>query len=135
MGYARQVPGQEHATSSPIGPRRENIFSRPGRGSSAGGGYSTAGDLLRFANALREGRLLSPAWTRWMFTGERPGGAASAAPATGGFGFAGGAPGLNALLEIDLDSGFTLVVLSNYDPPSAEDLGRRIRRLLKRAAS
>ena len=32
----------------------------PGRGSAAGGGYSTAGDLHRFRNALLDHRLLSP---------------------------------------------------------------------------
>ncbi len=141
MGYTRRLPGHEDSAPPRVGPRRENIFSRPARGSSAGGGYSTAGDLLRFANALQAGRLLGAGWTRWMFTGEAPGGAESAAASAaasasgkGGFGFAGGAPGLNALLEIDSESGYTLIVLSNYDPPSAEELGRGIRRLLKRAA-
>src|SRR2546421_5654357 len=35
----------------------------PGRGSSAGGGYSTAPDLLRFAKALSGNKLLAPKWT------------------------------------------------------------------------
>ena len=48
----------------------------------------------------------------------------------GGLGFAGGAPGINALLELDRESGLVLVVLANDDPPAATDLGRTIRRLL-----
>lgn len=87
-----------------------------GRGSSAGGGYSTAGDLLRFAAALRAGKLLGPEGTRRF---------------AGGLGIAGGAPGVNALLEIT--GPYTLVVLSNLDPPSAERFSRSIGRMLRRA--
>src|SRR5690606_24268868 len=32
----------------------------PYRGTAAGGGYSTGGDLLKFARALQSGKLLSP---------------------------------------------------------------------------
>src|SRR4029450_9668651 len=38
-----------------------NTDTLPWRGTAAGGGYSTVGDLLRFAEALRAGRLLSTA--------------------------------------------------------------------------
>ena len=54
LGYARfddDVLG--------IGPRRSNVVFAGYKGSSAGGGYSTAPDLLRFACGLREHRLLS----------------------------------------------------------------------------
>jgi CubicO group peptidase (beta-lactamase class C family) len=45
--------------------RRENAWkpntdTLPWRGTSAGGGYSTVGDLLRFAEALKKGRVLDP---------------------------------------------------------------------------
>jgi hypothetical protein len=42
-------------------------------------------------------------------------------------GIAGGAPGLNAALEMDPQSGYVIVVLSNLDPPSAESVARAIR--------
>ncbi|MCR4397204.1 MAG: beta-lactamase family protein, partial [Candidatus Saccharicenans sp.] len=51
---------------------RKNIYTRPARGSAAGGGYATAEDLLRFARALYECRLLSEPWTNWVFTGVEP---------------------------------------------------------------
>jgi CubicO group peptidase (beta-lactamase class C family) len=112
------------------GPRRRNIYSRPARGSAAGGGYSTAEDLLRFANALRNDTLLSPEWGDWMLSGVEPGGERQARD-QGGLGFAGGAPGISAALEIDLGRDTTIVVLSNLDPPAATDVARRIGRYLE----
>ena len=37
-----------------------NTDTLPCRGTSAGGGYSTVGDLIRFSEALRTGKLVSP---------------------------------------------------------------------------
>lgn len=85
-----------------------NYETLPQKGSSAGGGYSTARDLLRYAQAVRDGKVASPGSER-------------------GFGLAGGAPGLNAALESDAERGFVIVVLSNLDPPAAESVARRIR--------
>ena len=103
-GYTRGGPGAEA-----LGPLARNTETLPGRGSSAGGGYSTAQDLLRFARAIREGRI----------AGGPP----------GGMGVAGGAPGINAILETDI-AGYDLVVLANLDPPAAEQVGRQVREWL-----
>ena len=92
------------AETPSAGPAVPNTNILPGRGSSAGGGYSTAHDLLRLLNALRAGRI------------------PSGPPA--GVGIAGGAPGLNAAVEGDLPGGYDLIVLANLDPPSAERLAR-----------
>jgi len=103
VGYTRGEPG----SPSRRGPLRPNTDLLPGRGSAAGGGYSTARDLFKFASAVRQGRI--------------PGGPPAA------FSVAGGAPGVNALIESGLAGRYTLVVLANLDPPAAEDIGARVR--------
>lgn len=118
--------------ASGSGERRSNVYTKPARGSSAGGGYSTAEDLLKFTLALQNLKLLSGEFTKWLLAGmdSAPPAATqkSTAPITAGdLGIAGGAPGINAILEMDVASGYTLIVLSNYDPPSAEKVGRQIR--------
>jgi hypothetical protein len=44
-----------------------------------------------------------------------------------GFGIAGGTAGVNAVLDWDPRSGYTVIVLSNYDPPSAQKIAKKIR--------
>ena len=113
-------------------PWRRNIYTRPARGSAAGRGYATAEDLLRFARALHECRLLSEPWTSWVFTGVEPEKMTQGdrEPAWG-LGIAGGAPGLNAVLEFGGRTGFIIIVLANYDLPAAGQVGRIIRRYLE----
>ncbi len=112
-GYTRDWDGSGHGKE----PRRNNMYTRPARGSSAGGGYATAMDLFRFARALRTGKLLGPLAGEW-FSGPQA--------------YAGGAPGINAELEMDPIPGWTVVVMGNYDPPAANDLARKIAILLRR---
>jgi CubicO group peptidase (beta-lactamase class C family) len=49
--------------------RRSNIYTAPARGSSAGGGYSNAEDLLKFTLALRNGKLLNSEYSAWILSG------------------------------------------------------------------
>ncbi len=98
---------------------RNNIFLHVIRGGPAGGGYSTVGDLVRFADALRNGTLISRETFAVM---------ASAKPELGsdryGYGFGigsdgsvghnGGFPGVSAELIFWPDRGWTVAVLSNY---------------------
>jgi CubicO group peptidase (beta-lactamase class C family) len=112
-GYTRTWDDKEH----PNEPRRDNIYTRPARGSSAGGGYSTADDLLRLVLALKADKLSAPESAR-MFAGNMA--------------FEGGAPGINAYVGTAATTGCTVVVLANYDPPAAGKTGGKIARLLKR---
>lgn len=122
-GYTREgaVEGQASARAEV-----DNSPMHGAAGSAAGGAYATAADLLRFDNALREGRLANRETTAWVVNSE------PAAPGqrAGGLGIAGGAPGLNATLESE--GRWTVVVLANLDPPAAERLGAAIHRQLSR---
>lgn len=118
----RAIGQTKRGPEGPLPERRSNIGTLPARGSSAGGGYSTAADLLRFSQALLADKLLPKRWTDWLFTGNFD--------VTGkrNIGVAGGSPGVNAVLEIEPP--YTLIVLSNYDPPSAEEIAREGRKAL-----
>ncbi len=95
----------------------DNVATRPARGSAAGGSYSTLTDLLAFDHALEAGTLCGPAWSAWVVGGMRPdrGGRATAEPRI--FGYAGGAPGLNAEWTHEGDA--VLIVLTNRDAETA----------------
>ncbi len=94
---------------------RSNYDTLPGIGSSAGGGHSTARDLLRYTIALEKG-VYGAAW----------------AEDRGGLGIAGGAPGINAALEWMPADGVTIVVMANLSPPAATRMARLIRAWLPR---
>jgi D-alanyl-D-alanine carboxypeptidase len=111
FGYTR------HHRSEPGRGRNTMVLS--GRASSAGGGYSTAGDLLKFVKALRNKTL------------EIPGDDGKFPDLFPGIGTAGGMEGANSLMEVDERSGYTVIVISNIDPPSAERPGMQLMRWLK----
>jgi len=107
---------------------KPNNDTLPYRGTSAGGGYSTVGDLLAFANAVQNHKLLDAAHTSLLTTGHvdvAPGEkyAYGFMDSTEGgvrsLGHGGGAPGMNGELRIYPQSRYTVVVLANEDPPAA----------------
>ncbi|MDB4884169.1 MAG: beta-lactamase, partial [Gemmatimonadetes bacterium] len=125
VGYTRDGPGSAWVS---------NVKSLPYRGTSAGGGYSTVRDLLRFATALRQHTLLNAAYSELLIAGkvDTPNGKYAY-----GFGdrmvagmrlvgHSGGAPGMNGDLEIDPRSGYVTAVLSNLDPPAAQSVSEFI---------
>lgn len=118
-----------HEKSMP-GPRRKNIYSRPARGSAAGGGYSTAEDLLRFTNAVLADKLLSPPYTDWYLTDQEPGTGTPPPRSQGDLGWTGGAPGIGAVLRANLATGYTVIVLGNYDPDETVAMAKTSRRIL-----
>jgi CubicO group peptidase (beta-lactamase class C family) len=103
---------------------RSNADTLPWRGTSAGGGYSTARDLLKFAQALESGKLVSKALLAEALTGQVSpnygfGFGLSGEGVLRRYGHGGGAPGMNGELRIYPESGHVVVVLSNLDPPAA----------------
>jgi D-alanyl-D-alanine carboxypeptidase len=104
-----------------------NTDTLPYRGTSAGGGYSTVEDLLRFATALQTNKLLDAKHTQELTTGKVETGRGkyaygfqdSMVNGTRCFGHGGGAPGMNGMLQICPDAGYVIAVLANMDPPAA----------------
>ena len=117
VGYLRASPGSDWVP---------NTDTLPWRGTAAGGGYSTVGDLLRFAQALNSGRLLS---TATLAQATRPhkqqygyGFGVQGQARLRSYGHGGGAPGMNGELRVFPELGYVVVSLSNLDPPAASDL-------------
>jgi CubicO group peptidase (beta-lactamase class C family) len=117
VGYA--------GNSSIYGGLSSNLYWLPIRGNSAAGGYSTVGDMLNFSNCLVEHQLLSPELTDILLEGKVD----SPLPSIDGkyaYGFmvsvmndhlvvghGGSFPGVCSNLDIFVDMGYTVVVLSN----------------------
>ncbi len=137
-GYTRQ--GTEDVLDLEP-PAKENFDSLPPRGGPAGGAHSTLADLHRFAQALMGNKLVEAKYTELITTGKAEIPRSKGAKYAYGFeeflvngkrviGHSGGAPGMNAILRIAPESGYTVVVLSNWDPPVAQELGQQAMSLL-----
>jgi len=112
---------------------KNNLFEHLIKGCPAGGGFSTAGDLLKFSEALRSGRLVSAA-TRDVLLSPKP----ELNSQTYGYGFetekeeglgrivghSGGFTGISSRLDMYLDLGYTVAVLSNYSHGSQAIVGK-----------
>jgi D-alanyl-D-alanine carboxypeptidase len=133
IGYSRGGPGaqQEGPLESTAGMAALDL------GTSAGGGYSTVGDFLRFANALESHRLLNAHDTELLTTGKVDTPTPGARYAFGfgdqimpdgvrRIGHSGGTPGQNGRLSIFPASGYFVVVLANMDPPAGDIIARSI---------
>ncbi len=119
------------------GPRRSNLFLHVVKGNSAGGGFSTARDLLAFSRALMGHKLLSPAMTDTLLRGKVETGEPGERYAYGFFdltlndqrivGHSGTFPGIGTQLDIFPARDMTAVVLCNYDPHAAQVVVNHLR--------
>ena len=131
IGYSRMSPD-----GKPLEEAHDNNNTREIRGGPAGGGFSTAPDLVKFQQALLSYKLLDKAHTELVTTGkvDGPGGGKY------GYGFGennaggkhsvghnGGAPGIAANFEMFPESGYTAVTLMNTDPPAMMPVAKAIR--------
>jgi D-alanyl-D-alanine carboxypeptidase len=124
------VPGRAVAYRWKDGKWVDAAATLPWRGTAAGGGYTTVGDLLKFAQALQAGKLLSPAMLAQATTPQIEEGWYGLGFITVGegplrrYGHGGDADGMNADFRVFPESGWVLVSLTNIDPPAAYRLGR-----------
>jgi CubicO group peptidase (beta-lactamase class C family) len=123
------------------GERRSNEAHLGGGGGAAGGGVTTATDMLRFANALRDQRLVSSAIASDLIKEQVPTGRPDEFYCRGFVsrhsdpsrivGHSGGFPGVDAQVDF-YGTGWTVVVLANYEGVG-EPVARYIEGLLKDA--
>jgi CubicO group peptidase (beta-lactamase class C family) len=108
------------------------------KGGPAGGGYSNNADLLRFADALRDGRLVKPATLAKMFDDEVPAGPGGYAAGFGDRlshgspirGHAGGIEGTTANLQMVWNANAAVALTSNEGPSQTWMLAEHIADLL-----
>jgi len=108
------------------------------KGGPAGGGYSNNADLLRFADALRNGKLVKLATLAKMFDGEVPAGPGGYAAGFGDRlshgsairGHSGGIEGTTANLQMVWNANATVVLTSNEGPSETWMLVEHIADLL-----
>jgi CubicO group peptidase (beta-lactamase class C family) len=125
VGYTNMHPLAKGATDF----RWENTYILSRRGTPAGGGYSTAGDMLKYDTALRGDKLLGKGYVDFLnsrFQGKigdpfTPPGVQRSA---------GGANGVSTFFGRDLRYGYTIIVLTNVDNPVAIDIGNEIIKIL-----
>jgi len=117
-----------------------NLFMHASKGGPAGGGYSTVEDLLAFDKALRNNTLLSKPYFDTLTTGKVEMGPDFMYAYLFGdrtdrghriIGHNGGAPGISAALDMYMDLGYTVAVMSNYDM-AAETISHKIGEILLR---
>lgn len=120
----------------------QHIFAPAGMSHSVQG-ISTVEDLLKFANALRQDKLLGPKFTSKLLEGKVETDGGDGSRYAYGFleeevngqrivGHGGSAPGWNGQLDIYRESGYTVVVLANRDSPTAHRVAVHLRDLLTR---
>lgn len=139
LGYTMK---DENDRFLPGSSRANNLFSHVVKGGPAGGGYSTAPDLFNFARSLKNYKLLSPESTKNLLAGkaEVPGSGGKTKYAYGFYvwdlsgkrivGHAGGFLGVNSWLDVYLDDGYTVIIMSNYDPPIANRMATKLRQVI-----
>jgi CubicO group peptidase (beta-lactamase class C family) len=124
-------------------------------GTPAGEAFCTCADLDRFTRALLGGKLISAPFLQLYAGGKVPmrpmqpppgspplppgpppvamqcyGPIGTVAGGQWTVGHGGGSPGISTSLEVFPDSGWTVVVFSNYDPPAAQPIAAAARRLI-----
>lgn len=132
VGYTRMSPDGQ-----PQEEIRDNTSVREVRGGPAGGGFSTAPDLVKFQQALLSYKLLDKAHVELITTGKVDG---PRGMGRYGYGFGdnnvggkrsvghnGGFPGIAANFEMFPESGYTAVELMNTDPPALMPIAKAIR--------
>ncbi len=140
VGYTHRL---DIAGNMSKGERRDNLWINLIKGESGGGGYSTCPDLLNFSKSLITNQLLSPEITKIILTSYVNEGTKDGQTKSDGYGFKvwdinrvkcighpGRFAGVNDRFDVFPELGYTVIVLSNYDPPLAFDIAEEATKLI-----
>ena len=116
---------------------QNNLYKHVIKGGPAGGGFSTVKDLHRFARAIQTGKLVSQESLDKMwknYAGGYYGYGFSVEEGRNGkvVGHGGGFDGINSNIDIYLDKGYIVAVMSNYNngaSPIAQKIGQLLARV------
>lgn len=131
QGYTRHNEGEWPAPDAQVSNISTNKFIQnvnerhAVKGTAAGGGFSTIDDLYAFVKALSENKLLSEKNTDLVFNRFEKKEARTMTYRVGG-----GSIGINAMILADFSQDYVVVVLANYDPPTASNLAHRLEKTL-----
>ena len=134
IGYTKMGPDDK-----PLEEPKANTDIREIKGGPAGGGYSTAPDMVRFHMALRSYKLLNREHTELVTTGKVDGprgsrygyGFGESASGKRVVGHNGGAQGIAANFDMFPELGYTAVLLMNSDPPTMTPIIKGIRERIR----
>lgn len=132
--FTKDIPGKAKGyLSNQLGPIQDNL-SLHVVGAGDGGIYSSTGDMWKFMlSFINDNRLLSNEYklrllntplfpviyTSWDDFLQK-----------GRLSLAGGAPGISALIGFNMEKKYSIIVLSNFDERTAEEMGQRISAIL-----
>ena len=115
-----RVPNQATGYTATQGPLKPNTYSLAGRGSPAGGGYSTVDDFLKLDTGLRTGRLLPATFDSILAPNFNRAELVS---------YGGGGPGTNTQYATWAD-GTTIIVFANRDPSAGTVVAQELAKAL-----
>jgi len=142
--YEMDIPVENLAVGYSPDPKsptgwRNNLYAHVIKGGPAGGGFSTVKDLHKFALALLGGKLiggeiLKTMWTDYKGSNYGYGFVVRQGPLGKVVGHSGGFDGINSNLDIHVERGYIVAVMSNVDR-GASPLAAKIGRVLGRIQS
>lgn len=140
IGYTNRKPETDEIIK---GLKFDNLGLNLLKGTASGSGYSTCGDLVKFAQALLKHKLLSPEMTEAVLKPRIDLGSKGNQHKYQAYGFQvfdidgtrrighpGRFAGVNARFDMYPETDDIVVVLSNYDPPSAFGIAEKYTELI-----
>lgn len=140
IGYTHRDPITDKMLE---GDRFDNFGLNLFKGTASGSGYSTCRDLLKFTQALLGHKLLGSEMTEIVMTPKIKEGSMGNQTKYQGYGFQifeignvvrvghpGRFAGVNTRIDMYPKLGYSVIVLANYDPPSAFDIAEKATELI-----